>query len=320
MRSDKTGSPQRLHDYVVDGKVKLTLHDAIVLALENHSAIHVQEASVETAKFNLLRSFQPFDPKLQAIFDVRRSSYQGFSQFQGTGTFNDLAQTAQVNYTQTLQTGTNFQIGVNSFRDSNNSAFNFLNPYYSSGLNLQITQPLLRNRWLFANRAPVVIARTNFQQSRAAFQAQVNLALLQAITRYWDLVTAHNNLEVARKSQDAADATYQHDKRALELGALPPLDIYRSESEVASRRLQVIQAEYTVKQAEENLRFTIGANQDQYIGALDINVTEKPEPEGELLTIDAATALQQALDRRPELLAWQQALSADDTSIRRQQG
>jgi len=140
--------------------------------------------------------------------------------------------------------------------------------------------------------------------------------LLQAITRYWDLVRSYNNLDVARKSQDAADATYKHDKRALELGALPPLDIYRSESEAASRRLQVIQAEYSVKQAEENLRLTIGANQDEYIHALDIEATEHPEPQGELLTVDIATALHQALETRPELRAWQQTLAADDTSIR----
>lgn len=316
VRSPKTATPQHLHDYIVDGKLKLSLHDAVVLALENNSAIRVQEASVETAKFTLLRSFQPFDPKLQGILNVSRSSYPGFSQIQGAGTFNDLAQTAQLAYTQTLQTGTNFQIGMTGYRDSNNSSFNFLNPNYQSTLNVQITQPLLRNRWRFANTAPVVIARTNLQTSRATFRAQVNAALLQAITRYWDLVRAHNNLDVARKSQEAADSTYQHDKRALELGALPPLDIYRSESEVASRRLQVIQADYAVKQAEENLRLTIGANQDPYIEALDIDVTEQPEPQGELLTVDVATALQQAIQARPEVLAWQQALASDDTSIR----
>src|SRR6266700_7566724 len=241
VRSPKTATPQHLHDYVVDGKLRLSLHDAIVLALENNSAIRVQESSVETAKFTLLRSFQLFDPKVQTVFTGRRTSYPGFSQIQGAGTFNDLNQSVQLTYTQTLQTGTAFQIELNGYRDSNNSAFNFLNPYYQSVLNLQVTQPLLRNRWRFANTAPVVIARTNLQQSRATFQEQVNAALLQAITHYWDLVRAHNNLDVARKSQDAAEATYQHDKRALELGALPPLDIYRSESEVASRRLQVIQ-------------------------------------------------------------------------------
>jgi len=316
VRSPKTGTPQHLHDYVVDGKLKLGLHDAVVLALENNSAIRVQESSVEAAKFGLLRSFQAFDPGLKALLSVSRSSYPGFSQIQGAGTFSGLTQQAQLNYTQTLVTGTNLQIGINSIKDSSNSGFYFLNPYYRSFLNLQVTQPLLRNGWRFANTAPVVIARTNFQQSRATFQAQVNLALLEAITRYWGLVRAHNGLDVARKSQQAAEATYQHDKRSLELGALPPLDIYRSEAEVASRRLQVIQADYIVKQAEESLRFTIGANQDPYIEALDIDATEKPEPQGELLTVNNATALEEALERRPELLAWQQSLAVDDTNIR----
>ena len=90
---------------------------------------------------------------------------------------------------------------------------------------------------------------------------------------------------------DAAEATYKRDKRALELGALPPLDIYRSESQVASRRVQVIQSEYALKQAEDALRMTIGADQDPYFQALDLELTEKPEPEGELRTIDAAIAL-----------------------------
>jgi len=316
VRSSKTATPQHLRDYVVDGKLKLSLHDAIVLTLQNNSSIRVQESNVESAKFNLLSSFQPFDPKLQSVFAARRSSYPGFSQIQGAGTFDDLNQSAQFTYTQTLPTGTNFQVGLNGYKDSSNSGFYFLNPYYQSSLNIQVTQPLLRNRWRFANTAPVVIARTNLQQSKALFQAQVNGAILQGVNRYWDLVRAHNNLDVARKSQDAAEATYQHDKRALELGALPPLDIYRSESEVASRRLQVIQSEYQIKQAEENFRLTIGANQDPFIQALDIETTEKPEPQGELLTVDIATTLRQAIERRPEVLAWQQALAADDTSIR----
>jgi len=115
---------------------------------------------------------------------------------------------------------------------------------------------------------------------------------------------------------DAAEATYKRDKRALELGALPPLDIYRSESQVAYRRVQVIQSEYALKQAEDALRLTIGANQDPYFQALDLELTEKAEPEGELLSIDAATALQQALKKRPEFDAARAALANDETRIR----
>jgi outer membrane protein TolC len=102
----------------------------------------------------------------------------------------------------------------------------------------------------------------------------------------------------------------------LELGALPPLDIYRSESEVASRRVQMIQGEYALKRAEDTLRLTIGADQDPYFRALDLDLTEKTDPEGELRSIDAATALQQAQAQRPEFLAARFALDNDDTSIR----
>jgi outer membrane protein len=316
LRSPKLSGPQHLHDHVVDGKLRLSLHDAIVLALENNSGIRVQEAQVETAKFSLLRSFKPFDPQLQTVLTGLRTAYPGFSQIQGAGSFSELTQSANLSYTQTLQTGTSILLGLNGLRDSSNSGFYFLSPYYRSNLTLQITQPILRNGWKFPNQAPVIIARTDLQQSRATFQAEVNDDLLRTITRYWDVVRAHNNLDVNRKSQEAAEATYQHDKRALELGALPPLDIYRSESEVAARRVQVIQAEYLLRQAEENFRFSIGANQDTYIQALDIETTESPEPPAELLTVDTASALEQAFDNRPEMAAWRYAVQADDTSIR----
>lgn len=319
--SNKLPSPEHLRDYLADGKLRLSLHDAVLLTLENNSNVRIEETQVETEKFALLRTYQPFDPSLQGIFNVNRYSYSGSSQLQGVGasgaaTLNSLTQLGQINYTQTFQTGTNILVGVNSQRFSTNSEFYFFNPSYNSVLSLQFTQPLLRNRGTFANHAPLVIARRILQQSQASFAAQVSDAILLVVNQYWSVVQARGNLDVQRKSLEAADASYQHDKRALELGALPPLDIYRSESEVASRRVQVIQSEYALKQFEDALRLTIGADQDDYFRALDLDLTEKPEPEGELRTIDAAAAMQEALSRRPEFEAVRYALANDDTSIR----
>jgi outer membrane protein TolC len=162
----------------------------------------------------------------------------------------------------------------------------------------------------------LVIARRSLEQSRASFAAEVNNSVLQAVAQYWAVVQARGNLRVAQASMEAAEATYKHDKRSLELGALPPLDIYRSESQVASRRVQVIQSEYALKQAEDTLRLTIGADQDPYFQALDLELTEQAEAAGELRTIDAATALQTALTKRPEFDAARAALARDETQIR----
>ena len=282
----------------------------------NNSNVRITELNVETAKYGVLRMHQPFDPFAQASFSTLRSTSPTFSQLSGAQTLSTLNQITQINYSQTFETGTNVQVGFSAAKLSSNSSFNFLNPSLASSLNFQFTQPLLRSRWLFANRAPLMIARHNLRQSRANFEAQVSDAVLQVVTQYWGTVQARGNLEVARKSMEAAEASYQRDKRALELGALPPLDIYRSESQVASRRVQVIQGEYALKQAEDALRLTIGADLDPYFRALDLDLTEKAEPEGELRNVDASTALQQAMDRRPEFEALRQLRATDDISVR----
>ena len=318
--SGKLGAPENLRRYVVDGKLRLSLRDAVVATLENNSQVRVQETQVETSKFALLGAHSPFDPVITSLDSITSTISPPYSLLQGTGStnvnFKSTTKNLQFGYSQTFETGTNVQTNFVSSINSSNSSFFLFNPYTSSTLNFQLTQPLLKNGWLFANRAPLIIARRNIQQSQASFAAEVNNNILQAGTQYWAVVEARGNLEVAKASMDAAEATYKHDKRSLELGALPPLDIYRSESQVASRRVQVIQSEYALKQAEDTLRMTIGADQDPYFEALDIEVTERPEPEGDLRTIDAGTALQAALAKRPEFDATRAALANDETRIR----
>jgi outer membrane protein len=319
VRADKLGAPEHLRNYVIDGKLTLSLRDAVVLTLENNSLVRVQETQIESSKFALLGAHAPFDPLLTAYYNVNSSTSAPFSQLQGTGaatTFISTTQNAQFNYSQTFETGTNIQAALGTNNNYTNNSFYLFNPYITSLLTFQVVQPLLKNGWLFANRAPLMIARRNLQQSQANFVAEVNNDVLQAVAQYWSVVEARGNLEVARTSMEAAEATYKRDKRALELGALPPLDIYRSESQVASRRVQVIQSEYARKQTEDALRMTVGADQDPYFEALDLELTEKPEPEGELRTIDASTALQLALAKRPEFDAAHAALANDQTRIR----
>src|ERR1700734_690386 len=314
--SNALPGPKYMQEHIVDGKLSLTLQDAVVLTLINNSNVRLQELNIETAKYALLGAYSPFDPFVQGSFNSQGQFSQAFTQLAGAPTLSTLNQVTQLTYNQTLETGTNFQVNFNANKFSSNSSYNFINPYITSFLGFQFTQPLLRNRWLFANRAPLVIARRNLRSSRALFEAQVSGTIQQVVGQYWNVVQARGNLEVSQKSLDAAEATYKHDKRALELGALPPLAIYRSESQVAGRRVQVIQSEYALRQAEDAFRQTVGADIDPFFRALDLDLTEPPEPEGELRSIDAAAALQQAMGKRPELEAARQSVANDDTSIR----
>jgi outer membrane protein TolC len=308
--------PSRLNEFVVDGKLRLGLEDAITLALLNNTDIKVDRAQFDIAPFSVQRAHAPFDPQWVSSFAPTRSVSPSASSLQGATTLSTLNQVSNLSYTQEFLTGTTVGAGFATTRATTNSSFAFVNPSFSSGLTFSLSQPLWRGRGLFPNHAPIVLAQRGVRQSQANFEAQVSDIIQRAISQYWDVVQARETLAVLKKSLELAQASYDRDKRALELGALPPLDIYRSESQVAQRKIAVIQAEYSLKQVEVLLRQTLGADLDDRVAALDLELTEKAETSGSLSLIDLREALLEALKNRPEIEAQNQQLAIDDLSVK----
>jgi len=308
--------PQGFEDHVANGKLVLTLDDSIRLALANNTDIHIDHSQIDFALDNLQRVHSPFDPVATSSFADTRTKSLPFSSLQGAPIVSSLTQTTQMAYQQVLPTGTNFQASFNASKVSTNNSFNTVNPSLATTLQFTVTQPLLRNFGLFPNRAPILIAQRNLKQARANFTAEVNTIILQVVQDYWSVVLARENLDVQRKSLDEAQKSYDHDKKALSLGALPPLDIYRSESQVASRRVGVIQAEYALKQTADTFRRDIAADLDPNFRALDLDLTDQPAPLGDLPAVDIATALARALANRPEFEVVREQLASDEFNIR----
>jgi outer membrane protein len=308
--------PSRVDDFVMDGKLRLGLEDAIVLSLLNNSDVNVDRAQYELSQFAVQRARSAFDPLFVAGFTPTRAISPSSSSLNGASTLSTLNQTTTAGYSQQFQTGTNVNIGLSTSRFTTNSSFATVNPSFSSGLTFGLSQPLLKNFGFFANRAPILIAQRGVRQSQANFAAQLNTLVQTVIDQYWDVVQAHKTLEVLNQSLQLAVASYQRDKRALELGALPPLDIYRSESQVAQRKLPVIQAEYNLKQVETTFRQTIGADLDARAGALDLQLTDSADAGDKLAIVDLQEALASALRDRPEIESQNQQLAIDDVSTR----
>jgi outer membrane protein len=309
-------APQGLQDHVSNGKLVLSLDDSIRLALSNNTDIRIDHSRIDFALDNLGRTHSPFDPLATSSFSDSRAKTPAINQTQGATVPNNLSQATNFGYSQTFQTGTNFQTLFNNSKLSTNSSLSILNPSLSNTLQFTLTQPLLRNFGLFPNRAPILIAQRNLKQARANFTADVSNIILGIVGDYWNVVLARENLTVQQKSLDEAQKSYDRDKKALSLGALPPLDIYRSESQVASRRVGVIQAEYALKRAADQFRRDIGADLDPAIRALDLDLTDQPAPLGELPSMDIAAALSRAFASRPEFEALRQQLSSDELNVR----
>jgi len=308
--------PEKLRDYVVDGKLQLSLDQAIQLALVNNTNIRIDELTYQNAWYNVLSAHSPFDPILTGNASASRGTSPQASQLSGGSVISSLNQSVGLNLTQFFATGTSLTVGTSNSRSANNNSFNTFNPSYNSALNFGFTQSLLRNRGLFVNRAPIVIAQRGLQVSRDNFESQVSSIIQLVVTQYWQVVSFRESLVVLRKAVDQAQASYDHDKRSLELGALPPYDIYRSESELATRKVAVIQGEYSLKQAEDAFRQAIGADLDPNVTAMDISLTEQAQPTGDLLSLDISQAIERAHAKRPEFDAQRTQLDVDDINVR----
>jgi outer membrane protein len=307
--------PQSLDEYIVNGKLRLGLQDAIRLMLLNNTEVRISQGQLDQSSFGIGRAYNAFDPVFNASFTPQRSTSPTTTALAGAQTLSQLQQTTNFSYNQQFQSGTNFSVGFSTLRSTTNSSFALFNPSFTSGATFTLGQHLLRGRGYVVNHGPILIAQRNVKQARATFEAQLNDSILSVINQYWNLVEAQKNLAVVQDSLHLAEESYKHDKRALELGALSPLDIYRSESTVAQRKLQVLQAEYAIKPLEDQFRRTIGADLDSRAGALDLELTQTAEASGDLVSEDIPTAIETALSKRPELEAVRQQLANDDTNV-----
>jgi len=64
--------PEGLRDFVVNGKLRLALLDAIKLALANNTNVRMNQLQYESSRFAILSALSPFDPLFTSSFNANR--------------------------------------------------------------------------------------------------------------------------------------------------------------------------------------------------------------------------------------------------------
>src|SRR5262249_52704604 len=147
---------------------------------------------------------------------------------------------------QLLPTG---QAITSSFNVDRVSGDGFSSPALFGSLNFGITQPLLQNRTNLQNRGPLMVARTELLITSEQSEATIADRVAAAAHQYWDAILARDNIRVLEQTLGLAQKSYERDKLALDLGALAKLDIYQSQTQVAERNRDLVQAKYQYKTA-----------------------------------------------------------------------
>ena len=319
----ETRDVQGITERVVNGKLTLQIDSFLELVLRNSTDINISRMDVYTAADQICERRALCSILLWGSASTPFCSVQPqTSQIGGASTLSSLSENSFINYQELFPTGqTAAAIGFNGSRNSTNSAFNILNPSISGTLGF-FHSAAARCRTATASSTK---GRCRLRGRRSSPSLRSRPKALSPLTSLrtrpgrciGDAVRARDNIKVLRQTFDLAQKSYDRDKLALDLGALAGLDIYQSETQVAQRKTDLVQAQYSYVAALDGLRRLVGADVTPEFRALEIALDDDPAKLPDRAAVmPYEAAYQAALRLRPEMDVAQRRLAIDDLNAR----
>jgi outer membrane protein TolC len=313
--------------------VAISLQDAIAMALLKNPSLAVSASNVRIARYNIVANKGAYDVQLQlkpsSNFSVqppqnfleagpgpigRYTPLPGFTPAviytQGPGNVIQHQSTFLYGLGGQTENGMTYQAGIQQSRTYNNITFSAYNPYYIATLNLAVTQPLLKNAGMNANKRQLKLAFINADAKAAQALIDSSTTISQVEDSYWNLVAAWRNVAIQEEALKEAIQQQQSNVRLARRGAAAPVDAVESQTQVSNFQNNVYSALQTVSQLQIQLKSLVVADPGDAIWTANLvpstSVQQLPTA-GDLEQIIA-----EAQQNRPEIRqADDKRLSAD---------
>jgi len=284
---------------IVDGAVHLTLEEAIALSLQQNLSLQVVRYDQAQSREGIEQALGIYDFLLDGGLQLSSDTTPAASNLDGAEVQETDRAGFQLGLSRLLPTGATAEVAWANGRFRTNSRFSLLNPSYSSGFDLTLSQPLLRDFGRSVTERGIVIARNNLEISRLGFVQQVTALLRDVEEAYWNLVEARYQLQVAEAALDLARRLHEQNRVRVDVGTLAPLELVQSEVGIATRDEEIIRARFAVGNAEDRLRQLLGMDREERLWGAEIVPDSEAEISVPLLPVEKA--IDQALLSRPEL-------------------
>ena len=271
-------------------EIQLTADEAVKMALENNLGIKSDRLSPDISSLNVAQARAAFTPALFSTTQTRSAtSPPDFLASGGTSTTTTSERLfTSVGVQQaTPWFGARYSVGLDASKSTVNYTSSF-NPRLDSNLTLQLTQPLLRNFMIDAQRQQVMVAKKNEEIADLDLRQQITATERGVRNAYYALLGAMGQLDVARQSLELSQTSLRQNRRRVEVGAMAEIDILQTEAEVAQREESVIVAEANIKSLEDALRTLILNPQQSDFWSVRLVPTEQPTIAAQPVNVEAA--------------------------------
>lgn len=253
-----------IRQLIQNGKLMLSLADAISLGLENNLAIAVERYQPALDRANLLlaksgrNGLLSFDPTFTSSFNLQQQDavfnnpfFAGVGTFGGSGTpqaslapvIYSHSFSSDFGYTQNFATGTQASVTLDMQRASTSVPIDLFNPYVQSTLTVQLTQPLLNGFGKLPNTRYIIEAKNTVKIGESQFRQQVISSVTQIAHDYWELVYAREAVKVEQVTVAADQQLYENNKKQMQIGTMAPLDVIDAQSQLATDQQALVQAQ-----------------------------------------------------------------------------
>jgi len=329
-----TNTP-RIDQLIQNGKLMLSLEDAVSLGLENNLNIAVERYAPWLDEANLLLAKSgangraTFDPSLTGQFAWEEQTTPVNNPFIASvpcpiGEFCPPfglvghSVTGNFGYTENFHEGTQFQVTFDNqwVGQPEQFSFNLFNPYTQSTLGFQLTQPLLNGFGRIPNDRYIIEAKNTVKIGESQFQQQVITIVTQIATDYWELVYARENVKVEEVTVAADQQLYNNNKKQLEVGTMAPLDVITAQAQLATDQQALVQAQTT--QLLDQTTLLVAITKNSLTPSLrDVEIvptTSIYTPQQENVSLEDEVKV--AFQNRPEIEQALLTLKNDDVEIK----
>ncbi len=232
-------------------------------------------------------------------------------------TFDQRNESVTLDAMTNLLTGGNVDLNYSPSRTNvnQNVATGFLfNPSYTGGLVLTLTQPLLRNAGIDVTKTFIHIAQNNAIVEEHIFRDRVLTVLATVEQTYWEVVFANENLKVAEAALKAAQELLAGNRAKAKAGVMSIVDVLQAEAAVATRVEQVLVADKTIRDQEDQLRRLLNPAEEDL--RQDLRLTPLDQPVVTLEPISLQEAIDIAIEQRPEIVQAKKNMESSDLNTK----
>lgn len=304
-----------------DSARKITLKQAIYIAIRNNPALKASELTPIESTEGVREANAAFDPDLTSQLDVIKDVTPTSSALQAPG--SDAFTTKDYDWdfglTKVLAT-TNGTLGLtfDNNRTLTNSAFASVNPAYTPTAEISLSQPLLRNfGWDFA-RINVRLAESSQRAAQWNYGAALNDFVQRIGGDYWGVVGAEENLQVTESALKFNADLVRVNRISLQVGTLAPIDLQEAESAAATAEANVYSSEAALKSARAQLRQDVMLNPAGTFIPEEIQPAESPNPNVQI-DENEENALELMIEYSPALGGLREAIRTAAIQVRFQQ-